>query len=93
MALFVQNHPTAAEEVINLLNADGQRFDVRAFPAERRSHMHGILRQAGTVVTAADIRASIDMHMCNMAIREEIRTARETYANTHKFLTDFNAAG
>ena len=42
-------------------------------------------------VTAADLEASIDEHLGNVAVHHEIETAKETYARAKAFLLQLRA--
>ena len=84
MTHFVQNNNEAAASLVEWLN-DGEKFDVASFSSSRRNEFKSKLGKSA-VVKPSDVNKSIDIHLKNIAIRNEIDTAVETYNNARKFL-------
>ncbi len=74
---FVDTMPDKAEDAKSWLNRNG-RFSVVEMTAEERKLFVDLL---GTwfKVTPREIRATVDEHMKNVAVRSEIAAAKETY--------------
>lgn len=74
---FVETMPDKAEDAKSWLNRDG-RFSVAEFTPEDRKLFVELL---GTwfKVSPREIRATVDDHMKNVAVRSEIAAAKETY--------------
>jgi len=85
MSHFVSHHPEAAEKVLKLLNSDGQKFHPSKFPPEKRQEMFKIMSPF-VQVTPEDLLRSIEKHITNIAIQNEIRTAVSVYDNARQFL-------
>ena len=85
MSYFVTHHSDAAEKVLNLLNNDGQKFQTSKFSQEKRQEMFKIISPC-VQVTPEDLLRSVEKHMTNIAIQNEIRTAVEVYNNARQFL-------
>lgn len=85
MSYFVSKHPEAAEQVLKLLNSDGQKFNPSTFSPEKRQEMFKIISPF-VQVTPEDLLRSIEKHITNIAIQNEIRTAVSVYDNARQFL-------
>ncbi len=85
MSYFVSHHPNAAEKVIALLNSDGEKFHPSKFKQEKRLEMFKIMSPY-VQVTPEDLLRSVEKHITNIAIRNEIETAVNTYENARRFL-------
>ena len=85
MSHFVSQHPEAAEQVLKLLNSDGQKFHPSKFTPEKRQAMFKIMSPF-VQVTPEDLLQSIEKHITNIAIQNEIRTAVSVYDNARQFL-------
>jgi ATPase family associated with various cellular activities (AAA) len=85
MGHFVGNHHEMASKALDLLNANGTKFTIHEFDTKSRRVLHDILRPF-VGVTPDDVHKSIDLHLGNVAIHHEIRTAKETYAKSKQFL-------
>ena len=85
MGHFVGNHHEMASKALDLLNANGVKFTIHEFDTKSRRVLHDILRPF-VGVTPEDVHKSIDLHLGNVAIHHEIRTAKETYAKSKQFL-------
>jgi len=84
MTEFVRKAPEQAQKLVDFLNKD-ERFQVGRFTKERRAEMHKLLSPY-LLVRPADVEQSIRLHLDNVAIQAEIRTAVETYARAKTFL-------
>lgn len=89
MSHFVNSQPEAAETVLGLLNEGGQKFHPSKFTPEKRAKMHEMMRPFAEV-QPQDLLDSVDLHLNNIAIRNEIQTARVVYDNARQFLADVN---
>jgi len=92
MGEFVSNHHEHASKAIDMLNTDGVKFTIHEFDDKKRRAFHDMIRPF-VHVTPADIHQSIDMHLSNVAIHHEIRTAKETYAKSRSFLAQIKRNG
>jgi len=84
MTWFVQNHNAEAQELLDSLN-DGQKFQLSDFNEAKRIAFKEKLSKY-MVVSPEDIEKSVDIHLTNIAVHNEIETAKETYARAKKFL-------
>lgn len=82
---FVGNQVELASKALDLLNEKGVKFTVHEFDGARRKALHSLLRPH-VVVTPADVHRSVDLHLENVAIHHEIRTAKQTYERSRAFL-------
>jgi hypothetical protein len=89
MSHFVNTKPEAAELVLELLNQGGHKFHPSKFTAEKREEMHKIMRPF-VEVQPEDLLEAVDLHLNNLAIRNEIQAAREVYDNARQFLAGVN---
>lgn len=89
MSHFVSKHSDYAEMVLTLLNSDGQKFHPSKFPEEKRQKMFAIMSPY-VQVTPEDLLRSIEKHITNIAIQNEIRTAVTVYENARQFLAALN---
>jgi MoxR-like ATPase len=85
MSHFVIKHPKEADKVLELLNSDGERFHPSKFTPEKRQQMFKII-SPHVQVEQVDIVKSIDKHVTNIAIQNEIKTAISVYENAKQFL-------
>lgn len=85
MSGFVSNHPEAAEKVLKFLNSNGEKFNPSKFPPEKRKEMFDIMSPF-VQVTPQDLLRSVEKHITNIAIRNEISTAVNVYNNARQFL-------
>ncbi len=85
MGHFVANHVELAGKALDLLNKDGVKFTVHDFDGKRRKALHEVIRPH-VVITPEDVHRSVDLHLGNVAIHHEIRTAKQTYERSKSFL-------
>ena len=90
MSHFVNTQPEAADLVLELLNQGGHKFHPSKFTAEKREEMHKIMRPF-IEVQPEDLLGAVDVHLNNVAIRNEIATAKEVYDNARQFLAGVNS--
>jgi hypothetical protein len=81
---FVKDKPKKAEEMVELLNANG-KFNIDEFTKDERTAFKAELAKY-MIVTAADMDASIDFNLKNLGIRSEIETATATYKASREYL-------
>jgi hypothetical protein len=86
MGHFVSNHTELAAQALDILNANGVKFTIHEFDTKSRRQLHDMIRPHVAVIPE-DIHRSIDLHLSNVAIHHEIRTAVETYDRSKKFLS------
>lgn len=84
MTWFVENHNKEAIELIDHLN-DGEKFNIANFDTKRRLNFQQKLSKFFSV-KPDDIDKSIDEHITNVAIYNEIQTAKRTYREAREFL-------
>jgi hypothetical protein len=89
MSHFVNTQPEAADIVLELLNQGGNKFHPSKFTQKQRDEMHKIMRPF-VQVEPQDLIDSVDLHLNNIAIRNEIQTAKLVYENARQFLADVN---
>lgn len=87
---FVHNKPEAAQKMIALLNKKAE-FELKDFGTKERFNFNQRLGQYFKV-SARDIHKSIDVHLNNIAIKTEIETAKNTYANAKAFLNQLKGS-
>jgi hypothetical protein len=85
MSWLVTTHPAAAEKMVEHLNS-GARFDVSKFKSKDRNVLNTMLCTFFQV-RPRDLMASIELHLSNMAIQSEIKTAVATYESARQFLS------
>lgn len=86
MRQFTEDEPTLAKKLMDSLS-HGEKFDVRRFKTKHRKAFHNRLGEH-VFIEPKDIDASIEEALGNLAILNEIRTAKETYATARSLLTD-----
>jgi AAA+ superfamily predicted ATPase len=86
---FTEDDPAHAQELIDWLNRQ-EKFDVRRFSADDRGRFHAMLGDHVTV-TPKDIEASIENALHNLAILNEIDTAKKTYARSRALVSDLRS--
>ena len=90
MTKFVRSSPKEAARLVDMLNTDEdskpERFDIASFDAKRRSKLHSELRAHSVVIRRANVEDSIELHLNNVAIQEEIKTAQEVYEAAKRLL-------
>lgn len=84
MRSFTDTHPNKAQELINWLNKN-EKFDIKKFGA-RKIEFHQLVKDY-VAIEPCDIEQSIDRALDNVAIAEEIRVAKDTYANAKKMFS------
>lgn len=89
MTAFVHEAPHQAEKLVEHLHG-GAQFEVGLFTAEKRAAFQALLRPH-VQVTPRDLLLSVDQHLSNVAIQQEIATAKETYERARHFLSGINA--
>jgi len=85
MTTFVTDHEEQAEKLVKWLNRE-DRFDIREFEGERRATFKRLLSKHVSM-TVDDLSESIDDALNNVAILNEIETAKATYERAKLFLT------
>lgn len=85
MSGFVENNQTEANKLVEWLNGGGIKFSIQDFDSKKKAALHERLRPFVTV-RPKDLMKSIELHLENVAIHHEIRTAVETYDNARTFL-------
>jgi AAA+ superfamily predicted ATPase len=88
MTQFVQTYKVAAGELLDHLHKNG-KFNISNFNNEQRSVFKQKLGNY-IKVEPEDLQKSINIHLKNIAVRAEIATAIDVYANARKFLTQIN---
>lgn len=78
MFTFVNKKPEKAEEVLKFIQAGGVRYDSSKATAEWRAKFHDVLRPY-VQVRPGDLLEAAQLYLDNPAIKQEIRTAVETY--------------
>lgn len=87
---YVKQHPEAARTVVKQLQGNGTKFDPSTFTAEQRAKFVESLRPH-VEVTPEDLMGSIGAYLNNVAIKAEITTAVQTYANAKQYLAGIKA--
>jgi len=91
MTTFTEVKPAEAKKLIEELS-NGTKFSIAEFTAEKRAALHEKLREhKEAVLTGEDLAHSIDEHLDNVAIHNEIKTAVETYDRARAFLSAIQA--
>ena len=86
MRRFTEDETTLATKLMDwLIRTD--KFDVRTFSARERSQFHEKLGEH-VFIEPSDIDTSIEEALGNLAILNEIRTAKETYSQARSLLTN-----
>lgn len=86
MHRFTEEESTLAKKLVDWLNCQ-EKFDVRRFNAGHRAEFHARLKDH-VCIEPEDIDVSIEEALGNLAILNEIRTAKETYVQARALLTD-----
>jgi len=89
MSDFIEAKPTEAETLMKHLN-EGERFEVSTFDSKKRKAFIGKLSEH-FAVTNEHIEESIKIHLANIAINQEIKTAVATYKEAHEFLVSLRS--
>jgi len=92
LGTFVRMHPKVAEEVVTSLTEETGRFDLTEFTAEDKAKLKKRLAPHATV-TSLDLSNAVDHLVGNLAIRQEIQTAVQTYESAHKLTANLNSTG
>jgi hypothetical protein len=87
MTAFVESNQSQATKIVSWLNHGGVKFTIGDFDSKKRGELHALLRPYVTV-KPADVKRSIEIHLENVAIHHEIKTAVETYDKARKFLAN-----
>tara|TARA_R100000656_G_scaffold104176_1_gene76218 strand:+ start:255802 stop:258024 length:2223 start_codon:yes stop_codon:yes gene_type:complete len=99
MAKGVRDNAEKAQELVQWLNttwddeidkALPQKFDVGSFTPSQRKELHRRLIKMGVVVTPKDIEKSVDYHLGNIAIIDDIKTAVCVYQTADELVRDRN---
>lgn len=90
MSHFVNTQPEAAEIILELLNQGGQKFHPSKFTQTKRNEMHKVMRPF-VEVEPQDLMASVDLHLSNISIQNEIQTAKLVYDNARQFIAQVNS--
>lgn len=90
MTEFVEKKPDVAKKLKDSLSQGNMRFDVSVFDSNKRARFLDQLEDH-VAVTKEMIDESIKLHLSNIAINQEIRTAVETYRNAHEFLAQLRS--
>lgn len=85
MHWFVENHRKEAADLIDYLNKDGVKFQLSNFDEKERSQFKNKLGEFFKV-SKADIGQTIEDHLENIAIRNEIDNAIKVYQNARELL-------
>lgn len=89
MAWFTAHHPDAAG-VMSAWLSRGGGFDPAALKGEEREAFKAKLSE-WVKVTPRDIDASVELHLKNVAVSQEIKTAKESYRKAREFVTDLSS--
>jgi SpoVK/Ycf46/Vps4 family AAA+-type ATPase len=85
MSGFVENNQVEANRLVEWLNGNGIKFSIQDFDSKKKAALHDRLRPF-VQVRPKDMMKSIEIHLENVAVHSEIRTAVETYDNARRFL-------
>jgi hypothetical protein len=91
MGHFVSTQVETAGKALDLLNTDGVKFTIHEFDTKKRRALHKLIGPYVSV-TPEDVYRSIDLHLGNVAIHHEIRTAVQTYEKSKSFLASIKKA-
>ncbi len=86
---FTDKHAKDAVGIVDWLNRDG-RFQLSEFGDKDRENLKSKLGKFFHV-TPDDLSASITEHLANLAVRQEIRTAVETYQQARELVADLSS--
>jgi AAA+ superfamily predicted ATPase len=91
IAFFTKNHNEKAQELATWLNdTQEQQFSIAEFTAEQRKSFHSLLKPMARI-HAKDLDHSITLALENVAVRNEIKTATETYDKAKAFLASIRS--
>ena len=92
MSRFVETNSRHAERLVQMLNPQGQKFNVGTFSdAQRAELIREMAKFDDLLVHPKDVMGSIDAHLSNVAIQAVIQTCRDTYSRARSFLSGINA--
>lgn len=86
---FIDKQPGYADAAMKSLSA-AERFEVANFKSDARGKFIEALGKH-FAVTPDDIEESITLHLNNIAIHNEIQTAKETYKAAHEFMAQIKS--
>lgn len=92
MRAFTEDKPQDAKHLQDWLNRK-EKFDIRNFKKDLRKEFQGMLLDFDVYIDPADVERSIEDALNNLAILNEIRTAKETYSNARRMLVDLREVG
>jgi hypothetical protein len=84
MMEFVNKFPEQASELVAWLNQDG-KFDIDNFSSDKKEELKNKLLNY-IAVEPSYLSKAIDSHLNNLAVKSEIQTAVNTYANAKRIL-------
>ena len=91
MTWFVKHQPERAEELLKWLNAD-VKFDISEFGKARRKEFKRMLGPH-VFIEPIDLEKSVNLHLKNVGIQGEIRTAKAVYKEAHELLDSLDSSG
>lgn len=84
MTEFVNKFPEQASELVAWLNQDG-KFDINNFSSDKKEELKNKLLNY-IAVEPSYLHKTIDSHLNSLAVKTEIQTAINTYANAKRIL-------
>ncbi len=84
MTQFTQDHAGEAEKLVKWLN-EQVKFDVRNFTGEQRGQLHHQISPFVSIIPQ-DLDDAIDLALDNIAVHNEIETAKDSYSRAKSFL-------
>lgn len=91
MTWFVKHQAERADEMLKWLSAD-VRFDIAEFAQARREEFKRLLGPH-VHIEPVDVERSVDLHLKNVGIQGEIRTAKAVYKEAHELLDSLDSSG
>lgn len=85
MLQYVKQRPEDARNAVKFLQASGTTFDPANFTSNQRAKFTEMLRPH-VEVTSEDLMSSIGLYLDNVAIKQEIATAVQTYQVSKQYL-------
>lgn len=87
MTTFVKNNSKEAASAMDYLveQNEGKKFDISKFDDKMRQNFKNKLSPHVSIVPE-DLKQSIEIHLKNVGIHNEIQSAKQTYAEAHQFL-------
>lgn len=82
---YVEKHPEPARKAVQFLQSNGTKFDPASFTSDQRGTFTEMIRPH-VEVTPNDLMASIAIYLNNVAIKQEIITAVQTYETSRQYL-------